>query len=171
MKIQHLSLRNIHRMPSQLPPPPASVLAQIAALPDLPFAEIKAMWKQLFGVDVPTHNRQFLHKRLAHRLQEDVLRKTHPELIARNQQRMAQLLAMAKGAQVAAPPPGPLPGTVLVRTYQGVDHHVKVLPEGLFEYAGQRYKSLSRIARTITGMSWSGPVFFGLKSSAKAGKA
>lgn len=53
MKIQHLSLRNIHCMPSQLPPPPASVLAQIAALPDLPFADIKAMWKQLFGADVP----------------------------------------------------------------------------------------------------------------------
>ena len=46
-----------------------------------------------------------------------------------------------------------------------------MLADGQFEYAGQRYKSLSRIARTITGMSWSGPVFFGLKSSAKAGKA
>lgn len=98
MKTQHLSLRNIHRIASQLPPPPTSVLAQIAALPDLPFADIKAMWKQLFGADVPTHNRQFLHKRIAHRLQEDVLRVTHPELIERNQQRMRQLLAMAKNA-------------------------------------------------------------------------
>lgn len=171
MKTQHLSLRNIHRIASQLPPPPTSVLAQIAALPDLPFADIKAMWKQLFGADVPTHNRQFLHKRIAHRLQEDVLRVTHPELIERNQQRMRQLLAMAKQTPVAVPSSGPMPGTLLVRTYQGVEHQVKVLADGQFEYAGQRYKSLSRIARTITGMSWSGPVFFGLKSSAKAGKA
>lgn len=172
MKPTHLSLRNIHRIPSQLPPPPASVLAHIATLPDLPFADIKAMWLQLFGAEVPTHNRVFLHKRIAHRLQEDVLRVTHPELIEHNYQRMAQLLAMAKDAQVTqAAPAGPQPGTLLVRSYQGVEHHVKILADGQFEYAGQRYKSLSRIARTITGTSWSGPVFFGLKSARKEGKA
>jgi hypothetical protein len=50
-----------------------------------------------------------------------------------------------------------------MREYQGEEHVVTVLPHG-FDYRGQRFKSLSRIARTITGKQWSGPVFFGLRS-------
>ena len=45
-----------------------SVLAQIAGLPDLSMIDIKALWKDLFGKDTPTHNRQFLERRLAFRL-------------------------------------------------------------------------------------------------------
>ncbi|WP_159591086.1 DUF2924 domain-containing protein [Hydrogenophaga sp. BPS33] len=55
-----------------------------------------------------------------------------------------------------------LPGTRLLREWRGATHEVRVIPEG-FEYAGETYKSLSRIARTITGTPWSGPAFFGVK--------
>ena len=54
------------------------------------------------------------------------------------------------------------PGTRLLREWRGATHEVRVIPEG-FEYAGETYKSLSRIARTITGTPWSGPAFFGVK--------
>lgn len=53
-------------------------------------------------------------------------------------------------------------GSRLVRVWQGDTHQVTVLDKG-FEYAGQRWLSLSAIARAITGTRWSGPVFFGLK--------
>src|SRR5260370_40647977 len=50
----------------------------------------------------------------------------------------------------------------LTRTWRGIVHHVDVL-EGGFEYRGERFGSLSKIARRITGTRWSGPLFFGLK--------
>lgn len=56
------------------------------------------------------------------------------------------------------------PGMVLVRAWHGVEHRVLVLDQG-FEYRDKRYRSLTRIARTISGTRWSGPRFFGLEPS------
>src|SRR3984893_18002079 len=58
----------------------------------------------------------------------------------------------------------PRAGTVLVRDWGGVTHQAKVLEDGIL-FRGKRYKSLSEIARVITGSRWSGPLFFGLKST------
>jgi hypothetical protein len=58
--------------------------------------------------------------------------------------------------------PALAPGARLVREWQGRTHQVTVLAAG-FEYAGQTYRSLSAIARTITGTPWSGPAFFGVR--------
>jgi len=55
------------------------------------------------------------------------------------------------------------PGTRLLREWQGNTHHVTILAQG-FEYDGKKYRSLTAIARHITGVSWSGPHFFGLRS-------
>ena len=55
------------------------------------------------------------------------------------------------------------PGTRLLREWQGQTHHVTVLSDG-FEYNGTPYRSLTAIARQITGTAWSGPLFFGLRS-------
>jgi hypothetical protein len=57
-------------------------------------------------------------------------------------------------------------GTVLIREWHGTKHRVTVLKDG-FLYRAKRFHSLSQIARTITGSRWSGPLFFGLKSSRK----
>jgi len=59
-----------------------------------------------------------------------------------------------------------LPGTILTRIYDDVEHRVLVRGSNDFEYQGQRFKSLSAIAGHITGSHWSGPVFFGHKSPA-----
>ena len=64
----------------------------------------------------------------------------------------------------------PIPGTVLIREYKGVEHRVTVTHDGQFEYQGCVYRSLSRIAREITGAQWSGPLFFGLRKQARRGK-
>ena len=61
----------------------------------------------------------------------------------------------------AAPQPGG--GTRLVREWQGVRHEVTVCEDGAFLYRGERHRSLSRIARAITGTRWNGPRFFGLR--------
>jgi hypothetical protein len=57
-------------------------------------------------------------------------------------------------------------GTLLIREWQGVSHRVTVLDDSVV-YQGQRYQSLSEVARLITGSRWSGPLFFGLKNRAK----
>lgn len=57
------------------------------------------------------------------------------------------------------------PGTRLLREWQGVTHEVVVVEDGDFIHDGRRYKSLSHIARTITGTNWSGPAFFGIRPS------
>ena len=58
------------------------------------------------------------------------------------------------------------PGVVLLREWHGATHQVTVLTDGV-RFRGQRYRSLSAVARAITGSRWSGPLFFGLKSTAK----
>jgi hypothetical protein len=58
----------------------------------------------------------------------------------------------------------PIAGTKLIREWEGVEHCVTVRPDD-FEYLGRPYKSLSSVAREITGTKWNGWVFFGLKTS------
>jgi Protein of unknown function (DUF2924) len=57
---------------------------------------------------------------------------------------------------------GPVVGTQLIREWRGVEHKVTVLADG-FEWEGRRYKSLSAVARAITGTRWNGLTFFGVK--------
>lgn len=142
----------------------SSVTAQVAALPDKPTDELKRMWRDLFGTSLPPYNRAFLVKRLAYRIQELAFGGLSEETEER-------LDSLARDAVYADPARmrrrlvnRPVTGTRLMREWQGVEHHVTVLDNG-FEYQGRRYKSLSVIARTITGTRWSGPRFFGLRSS------
>src|ERR1022692_4514488 len=64
----------------------------------------------------------------------------------------------------AAPPVSP--GTVLMRNWQGTIHEVKVINGGV-SYKGKRYRSLSEVARLITGARWNGPLFFGLRGKSR----
>ncbi|MBN8998663.1 MAG: DUF2924 domain-containing protein, partial [Rhizobiales bacterium] len=82
--------------------------------------------------------------------------------------------AAREGRRSASPRPTLLPGARLLREWHGKTHVVTVVEEG-FDYAGKRYRSLTEIAREITGTHWSGPRFFGLgaaggKARAKSGR-
>ncbi len=149
---------------------PQAIIAKIAALPNMPMNDIKALWKSLFGTDNPTHNRQFLERRIAYRLQEIEFRKVDRALMDRNKRRIQQLIESGKNKksdrdlQLAA-------GTILTREYQGREFRVMVSVDGQYEYEGRPYRSLSRIAKEITGTAWSGPVFFGLKIKPTTKKA
>ena len=149
---------------------PPSVVAQINQLPLLGMTEIKALWKRLFGSDTPTHNRQFLERRIAYKLQIIEFRKVDRNLLESNQRRIETLMERGK---VTARSKDYLPsvGTVLTRLYQNVEHRVVVEADGQYEYEGRRYGSLSIIAREITGTRWSGPLFFGLRQNQPAKKS
>ena len=58
------------------------------------------------------------------------------------------------------------PDTILIREWGGTRHEVTVVEDGVM-FRGKRYRSLSQVARMITGSQWSGPLFFGLKAPAK----
>jgi len=120
-----------------IPPTPPSVVAQIARLPELPMVEIKALWQRLYQRAAPTHNRQFLERRIAYKLQEVEFRKVNPELLVRNRERIEALIAAGENKK---PERGVRlqPGTVLTREYQGVEHRVTVTLGGQYEFEGFR---------------------------------
>jgi Protein of unknown function (DUF2924) len=127
--------------------------------------ELKIRWRHLFGTEPPRSiHRSLLIPAIAHRMQEHALGGLKAS--ARR-----HLMRVARGAADGCqsqnyPSPSPKPGTVLVREWGGVTHQVKVLEGGVL-FRGERYKSLSEVARLITGARWSGPLFFGLKSALK----
>ena len=144
-----------------------SVAAQIARLPELPMAKIKALWQKLVGGDTPTHNRQFLERRIAYRLQEAEFRKVDANLLDRNQRRIASLVETGK-VKKRDRDYRPAAGTVLTREYKGVECRVIATADGQYDFQGRMFPSLSMIAREIAGMRWSGPLFFGLRPPANA---
>ena len=143
---------------------PATTLAQVTQLSTLDMADLKALWHQLFSSHPPTHVRSLLEKQLAYKLQEQALEQAAPDVAAQHQQRINQLVNEDTSQQ-----PNTLqPGTVLTRHYQGQCYEVLVIADGEFQFNRKPYRSLSKIAREITGTRWSGPAFFGLRSSTSA---
>jgi hypothetical protein len=107
---------------------------------------------------------------LAYRLQEQ----TFGSLSASTRTRLLQLARAFENDSSYSVPSGPSlkPGTRLVRQWYNQVHLVNVEPKG-YEYHGIRYRSLSEIARLITGTRLSGPLFFGINGhqSSKPGEA
>jgi hypothetical protein len=140
-----------------------SVLARVAALKTTPTPDLKAMWRELFDSAPPPYNRRFLESRLAYRIQELAHGGLKPDSVARLEA-LAEDLDGGDAVRRKRPVKDrPIVGTRLVREWQGVEHCATVLDDG-FEYQGRPYKSLSAIARAITGTRWNGLIFFGLKN-------
>lgn len=138
------------------------VLARLAALKVMSVKELKAEWEKLFGSAAPNNSRKFLEFRIAYRIQE--LTYGGPD---RETRRMLDLLAdevegNARRKHRIADPRNPVTGTKLIREWDGVEHTVTVLKDG-FDWQGQKFKSLSAVARAITGTRWNGYRFFGLR--------
>jgi hypothetical protein len=138
------------------------ILARLAALKAMSVNELKTEWQALFDAPAPNNSRTFLEGRLAYRIQELIY--GGPDKQTR---RLLDLLAdevegtLKRKAQIADPR-NPVVGTKLIREWDGVAHTVTVLKEG-FEWGGKRYKSLSAVARAVTGTRWNGYRFFGLR--------
>src|SRR5262245_32934056 len=139
-----------------------SVLSQIAALKSMPVADLKGRWRELFDREPPPYNRRFLESRLAYRIQELAYGGLKPETL----ERLAALAQQVDGKpakRARSAQDRPITGTRLVREWQGIEHSVTVRDDG-YEYQGRPYKSLSAIARLITGTRWNGWIFFGLNN-------
>ena len=130
----------------------------IAAIETMPLADLQTAWDQHYGTAAPSLSPDLLRRGLAYRLQEKKLgrldRRTAAGLVRYGSENMPAIPKLAAGPKLST-------GTKLIRDWHGVGHGVTVLDNG-FEYDGKRWKSLTAIARHITGAKWSGPRFFGL---------
>lgn len=149
-------------MPGRDPDADQTVLARLAALKTMSVRQLKAEWQALFSASAPNNSRSFLEIRIAYRIQE--LTYGGPD---RDTHRMLELLAdevegLARRKNQIADPRNPVTGTRLIREWDGVEHTVTVLNDG-FDWQGRKFKSLSAVARSITGTRWNGYRFFGLR--------
>jgi hypothetical protein len=133
----------------------------LARLPTASRADLRGQWHRLYRTETPARlGRELLIAAIAYRLQEEVLGGLKPA----SQRHLRNIAEQVRGGQDSslAAAPRLKPGTRLLREWQGRTHQVLVSDDG-FVWQQARYRSLSQIARAITGTSWSGPVFFGLK--------
>jgi len=139
----------------------SSIAKEIARLDSLAVKELKNRWRELYGSEPPRGvSRELLTRAIAYRIQEQAFGGLKPAT-----RKLLERLATdaAEGRPLRLGPATPTTaGTVLMREWQGTTHEVKVLDNGVL-YKRTRYRSLSEVARLITGVRWSGPLFFGLR--------
>jgi hypothetical protein len=134
---------------------------EISRLRGLELPDLRAVWEKHHGAIVPrTLRREMLIRSILWQIQAKTFGGLKPAI-------RKYLLEVAnathsKTSVAPAPPIRIRPGTKLIRVWQNRTHTVTALDEG-FEWQGKRYRSLSRIARSITGTRWNGLIFFGVK--------
>ena len=142
--------------------PRDQVLGRLAWIQTAPIAQLKDEWRRLHGKEPPPFSRSYITSRLAYRIQELAYGGLKPETRARLEALGEQLDGGNVVLRRIRADSRPLPGTRLIREYDGVQHVVTVRADD-FEYEGRPYRSLSAIARHITGTRWNGWTFFGLR--------
>lgn len=139
--------------------------AEIALLESLDVDQLRARWKILYETEAPTRfSRDLLMRAVAYRMQERVLGGLKPAT-RRLFERLSQDVRARHPIRVA-PVRKLAPGALLIREWGGAKYQVTVLESGVM-FRGKSYRSLSEVARVITGNRWSGPLFFGLKARLK----
>ena len=133
---------------------------RLAALAPMSPAQLRGQWLQLFRSEAPAVSASFLIRAIAHRMQENEIGKLGSSYVKELDRLAAELGRTGTIAPSAASTIKP--GTRLVRSWHGEDHHVLIREDG-FIYNDTLYPSLSQSAKRITGTSWSGPRFFGVK--------
>jgi hypothetical protein len=132
----------------------------LSRLPALDIGELRQQWRGLYKTQPPANlSRELLLRAVAYRVQEVALGGLRPAW-QRQLRQMAQQFKQT-GAAYTLPRFELKPGTRLIREWQGRSYDVLVLDDG-FSWQNTRYRSLSALARKITGTAWSGPLFFGL---------
>lgn len=152
----------------------------IAALKRMTMTGLREKYQEVFGEPTRSGNRDFLFKRIAWRIQslaegglserarqraEELARDADVRLTVprppKHAHESAARTVVVKAPKVTAHDRLPIAGTVLTRKYRGKQVETKVLPNG-FEYQGEVYRSLSAVAKAVTGSHWNGHLFFGL---------
>jgi len=147
-----------------LAPDCAALAAEIAGLSKAGITHLRQRWKTLYGKQPSgALGRSFLMRAIAYRLQEKAFGGLKPA----TRRLLARVAEEAAAGNSPKRPPARKAetGTILVREWQGHAHRVTVLGDGV-SFNDKLYRSLSEVAREITGSRWSGPRFFGLRTSA-----
>ena len=129
-----------------------SVRRQLLALTQMDKEELVAKWQDLFGTTPPEYGTLFMRERLAHRIQE-LFYGGLPEML--KNQMLSQKKLQKRNAGILKP------GNRIVREWHGVKHEVIIRNNGV-EYQGVIYRSLTAVAKKITGGHWNGRHFFGV---------
>lgn len=143
---------------------------KLAALRKMTTAELRREWQELNGEPARSYHRQWLYKRLCWMHQAAILGGLSPEAERRIQELLPQALAMMPwGHRSFTREVGPVspverarlrPGTTLTRAYKGKTVVASVRDDGQLEYDGNLYRSLSAVAKAVTGSHWNGNLFF-----------
>ena len=138
----------------------------LARLLELDLGELRQRWRALYKADASPHlSRELLVRAVAYRMQEAALGGLRPQRqrqLRHVAQQINQTAESRRRARLELKS-----GTRLVREWRGRTYEVLVLDDG-FSWQGTSYRSLSALARRITGTAWSGPLFFGLKPNRSA---
>lgn len=135
-----------------------SVEEEVTALATMSSAQLRRRWQEATGRPVPRVSPSLLRLALAYALQA----KAFGGLSRQTQQRLAQLAAAKTRTSSVQP------GMRLVREWNGSIHVVVISEDSTVQWNDREWRSLSEVARAITGTRWSGPAFFGLKQKAAA---
>ena len=134
----------------------------LGRLAELPPEELRDEWARRFGAPAPSLSPELLRLGIGYKLQEQRL----GGLSRGTRTLLRQLSARVGEGSTKQLPRKLTPGTRLVRDWHGVGHTAIVLEDG-FEYDGKHWKTLTVVARAITGTHWNGPLFFGLSERKK----
>ena len=130
----------------------------LGQLAEMPPEDLTQEWARRFGAPAPSLSPDLLRLGIGYKLQEQRLGGLSRGIRSLLRQVEARV---GKGSGSNPLPSKLTPGTWLVRDWHGVGYTVIVLEDG-FEYDGKHWKSLTAIAKAITGAHWNGPLFFGL---------
>ncbi|MFN4281605.1 MAG: DUF2924 domain-containing protein [Alphaproteobacteria bacterium] len=137
-----------------------SLEAELATLPHRSLEGLRQSWTELFGITAPYVGEDLLVRMIAYRLQERAYGGL-PASTSRKLRKIASDLRSDRKATCLPNGPRIAPGVQLLREWKGETEVVQVTTSG-FVWRGQNYRSLSAVARAMTGTRWSGPRFFGL---------
>jgi hypothetical protein len=149
----------------RLTTPPEAIPLRLCRLKSCSITELKQQWQALYNSEPPYHiSRELLTRAVAYRIQEQVYGGLKPStrrllIHLADEARSGRPLRLEPVAPAAA-------GSVLMREWHGVTHEVRVLDRGVL-YRRKRYRSLTEVAKVITGAHWNGPQFFGLRGKRK----
>lgn len=164
-----------------------SVIQEIQALRRMTVAELRVRWRELYGEESRSRNKEFLYRRLCWKLQEQRfgglselakarIEELTPDGFIRAQVPRGGVPEAIPIQNITSPLPKtirdrrlPSPGTVITRSWHGRELRLLVLEDG-YELDGVRYDSLSEAARAVTGARWNGKLFWGGAQRKRAGK-
>lgn len=165
----------------------AKIAREVESLADLSTDQLREKWAEVWGEPCRSRNKDFLRKRVAWKIQANAYGGLSQRALERARELADETLLKIRGA----PAPGPslpsriaarqsfrpsedarlpVPGAQITRVYDGRKIAVTVLDDG-FEWEGRKFRSLSAVAKAVTGSHWNGYLFFGIGRKAKGQRA